>query len=124
LNVELHCGVRLGHGLWLLSMALVLPVPACSGGYPLPPTPCDEWCDATKSGYCEDSYQPATCVAECERTGWDLGVCRLPFEAVISCFRRSAKALPQSCFGLNVPDDCKSEWDALTACASAQSQMR
>ena len=124
MNVELHCGVRLGHGLWLLSMALLLPVQACSGGYPLPPTPCDEWCDATKGGICQEYYQPAGCVAECERSGIDLEGCRPELDAVISCFRQSPNALEQRCVYDNTPDDCKAEADWLGVCAVAQIQMR
>lgn len=104
--------------LALMSLALALPMPACSGDYPLPPTRCDEYCDVTKGGFCQDSYQPASCVAQCESGDLDGEICREPFDAVLSCFRASPRALPQRCAYDNVPDDCASEQEMLGLCAT------
>jgi hypothetical protein len=111
--------MRSGSWLWLMGTAFALPVQACSGGYPLAPTPCDEWCDATKGGFCRDYYFPATCVAECERGNMDADACRPAFDATISCFRRSPHALEQRCAYDNVPDDCSEESQWLATCVAA-----
>ena len=117
------CAVRSGSWLVLMSLALTLPIQGCSGGYPLPPTRCDEWCDATKGGVCQDYYGPANCVAECEQTELDMDACRPAFDAVVSCFRHSPDALAQRCTYDNQPDDCDTEAQWLAACVSARGQM-
>src|SRR5262245_36118956 len=37
----------------------------CQGGYPLPATDCDDWCEATQRGKCP-ADDPVECVATCE----------------------------------------------------------
>jgi hypothetical protein len=108
--------MRLGRWLALMSLALALPISACSGGYPLPPTLCDEWCDATKGGTCEEYYEPAGCVAECEREHLDHETCRATFDVALSCFRNSPHALEQRCTYDQLPDDCADESTALIYC--------
>lgn len=103
-----------------MSLALALPTHACSGGYPLPPTRCDEFCDATKGGFCPDYYGPANCVANCESSNTDAEACRVPFDATISCFRKSPSAIAQRCVYDNLPDDCENEYQALMSCVGAQ----
>jgi hypothetical protein len=115
--------VRSGRWILLTSLALALPVQACSGGYPLPPTRCDEWCDATKGGSCQDYYGPASCVAECESGNVDVAACSAPFDAVITCFRHSPRALEQRCSYDNVPDDCDAEAQTLAQCVASQSTI-
>ena len=105
--------------LALTSLALALPLPACSGGYPLPPTRCDEFCDATKGGFCQDDYQPASCVAECESSNTDREICRAAFDEVMSCFRASPRAREQRCAYDDVPDDCASEQELLGLCVTS-----
>lgn len=106
-------------GAWLVvgGLALTLPIEGCSGGYPLPPTRCDEWCDATKGGYCQDYYLPASCVVECEQAHLSHEACKDQFDLALSCFRSSPRALKQRCVYDNQPDDCESEAQALTVCA-------
>lgn len=112
----------MGGWLWLMGAAFALPVQACSGGYPLAPTPCDEWCDATKGGFCQEYYGPASCVAECEQNDMDMDACRPAFDAMISCFRHSPHALEQRCAYDDLPDDCATESQWLGACVAARGQ--
>ncbi len=55
-----------------MSALVVLGLPGatsgCQGDYPIAPTACDEWCNASIEGDCFD-YDPAACVASCERQG-------------------------------------------------------
>lgn len=110
--------MRIGRWLARLGLALALSTPACSGGYPLPPTRCDEYCDATKGGFCQDYYGPANCVAQCESNHTDREGCREVFDATISCFRNSPHALEQRCSYDNVPDDCENEFGLLMSCTA------
>lgn len=112
--------MRAGSWLALMGLALALPTPACSGGYPLPPTRCDEFCDATKGGFCQEYYGPANCVAQCESSNTDSEACRVPFDATVACFRTSPHALKQRCAYDNLPDDCEGEQQLLMACVGAQ----
>jgi len=105
-------------GVWLALFGLTLPIGSCSGGYPLPPTRCDEWCDVTKGGMCEEYYDPASCVVQCEEADLDATECPIPFDAVLACFRNSPNAVEQRCVYDAVPDDCQSELEWLMACAS------
>lgn len=106
---------------WIpIGLALALPVPACSGGYPLPPTRCDEFCDATKGGFCQDYYGPASCVAQCEQSNTDAEACRALFDATLRCFRSSPRALEQRCVYDGQPDDCEAETSLLLACVASQ----
>src|SRR5437667_451142 len=50
--------VRPRRPFWI-ALAAAVGAGGCSGGYPLPPTRCDEWCDATKAGACVNYYDPA-----------------------------------------------------------------
>lgn len=105
--------------LALMSFALALPTPACSGDYPLPATKCDEWCDATKAGICSDYYDPAACVTECELDNLDAEPCLAQFDAVVKCFVNSPNALRQRCVWDEQSHDCEAEVEALSLCVSA-----
>ena len=107
-----------GRCLALFGLALAVAGPGCSGGYPLPPTRCDEFCDATKGGFCRDYYGPASCVAECEDSGIDVEGCRAPFDAAVHCFRTSPNALDQRCSWDDQPDDCENELNLLHQCVN------
>jgi hypothetical protein len=104
-------------GVWLALLGLTLPLGSCSGGYPLPPTRCDEWCDVTKGGTCEEYYNPANCVVECEQAEIGTDECKAPFDAALTCFRHSPNAVGQRCVYDAAPDDCENEWQWLMACA-------
>lgn len=105
-------------GVWLLLFGLASPVGACSGGYPLPATRCDEWCDATKGMSCASYYQPASCVSECEQGNLDADECRTEFDAVVACFRTTPRAAKQLCAYDGQPNACGVQADALTGCVS------
>ena len=113
-------------GVWLaLTFGCAVALGACSGGYPLPPTRCDEWCDATKGGQCERYYQPASCVLSCEQSNTDTEACRVQFDAVIACFRRHPEAVEDQCsfysyYDQSHPRLCGSESDALGICVGSQ----
>ena len=115
--------MRAGTWLALISLAVTLPTLACSGGYPLPPTRCDEFCDVTKGGFCQDYYNPASCVANCESSETDAEACRTLFDATLSCFRSSPRALPQRCAYDDQTDDCSVELALLLNCVSDASGL-
>jgi len=95
--------------VWLVLLGLAFPLPACSGGYPLPPTRCDEWCDVTRDGLCEDYYDPASCVVQCEEVELDREECSVMFDAALSCLRDSPNAPAQRCVYDGMPDDCENQ---------------
>jgi hypothetical protein len=103
-------------GAWLALLSLTLPLAACSGGYPLPPTRCDEWCDVTRGGMCEEYYNPASCVGQCEEADVDTERCSAQLDIALSCFRSSQNAIEQRCVYDDVPDDCANEVQVLMGC--------
>lgn len=107
--------MRLG-SCTVVSLAAWLALGACSGGYPLPPTRCDELCDATKGDTCQEYYDPAGCVAQCERNSDAPAACRAQLDAVIRCFHEHPEALDQRCSYGGVPA-CASEQYWLGVCA-------
>jgi hypothetical protein len=114
--------MRLGACL-LLSVGGVLCASACSGGYPLAPTRCDEFCDATKGFQCEQFYQPAACVSQCEQNNTDAEACRVQFDAAVSCFRKTPAAVGKLCdFSFTseglLSRPCLTEQTALSGCNS------
>lgn len=111
--------MRPGAWLVLLGFALALPLEACSGGYPLPPTKCDEWCHVTRGAMCQDWYNPTSCVAQCEESNLSVPECSAEFEVTLTCFRRSPNALIQRCVYDNQPDDCSVELQLLQTCSGS-----
>lgn len=83
-------------GVWLWALVALALTPSCSGGYPLPPTRCDDWCDATKGQMCE-YYSPASCVSQCEQQDFDLPACASQFDAVLHCFKTTPGAAADQC---------------------------
>jgi len=101
--------------LWFgLGLALV----GCSGGYPLPPTRCDEWCDATKGGSCVEYYDPAGCVSTCEAARRSGAECAAEFDATIACYRRNPQAEALLCDFSLIDQPCQPEILALGVCTS------
>jgi hypothetical protein len=115
--------MRRAAGLVLL-LGYLLCGGACSGGYPLPPTRCDEFCDATKGFNCEEFYEPAACVSQCEQDNTAAEACRPQFDAAVSCFRKAPGAVAALC---DFSSDgfssapCRMEEDALTSCSWSSS---
>lgn len=92
---------------------------ACSGEYPLPPTRCDEWCDATKGGGCLESYDPAGCVSSCE-AAWaesrlPIDRCAAEIDAVITCYRSDPTQVARNC-DFTAEKRCTREVEALGVC--------
>ena len=119
-------GVRI-----VVALSVVAMTAACSGGYPLPPTRCDEWCDATKGGTCEEYYNPAGCVSGCEASHITDAACDAWLDAVLACYRVHPEAVEAQCqgctsYGSNgsptnactVP--CASEKEGLSTCVGYQ----
>jgi hypothetical protein len=108
-------------GAWLvLVLGLSCPLSSCSGGYPLPPTPCDELCHVTRGLNCSDDYDPAACVLACEDLHLSADECRPYFDAQLDCFRRNPGAARDLCYyytpGLH--GRCETESGLLSACAA------
>jgi hypothetical protein len=102
-----------------LVVGLALAELGCQGGYPIAPTACDEWCDATQASFC-GNYQPAECVSMCESQGLtQKASCRQRFDAALECYRRQPSAAGQHCaFGQFVPGPCDAESEVFLDCAS------
>jgi hypothetical protein len=115
----MRVGVTLSVTLGLLASAAAA---ACSGGYPLPPTRCDEWCDATKGGSCEAYYSPAGCVSGCEASHVGDDACVPAFDAVISCYKQHPDAVDDQCRGFipGQPVQCITEKEQLSGCIEFQ----
>ncbi len=85
-------------GAWVLvGITVAIGGPACSGGYPLPPTACDEWCHATKGESCPEHYRPSDCVSACESRKAKHADCQPQMEAEIACFRSTPGAAEARC---------------------------
>jgi len=111
-------------GAWLCA-ALPLLAGACSGGYPLEPTACDDWCDATKGASdfsCE--YDPAGCVSQCEAQQLDRKECRPVYDVAVECYRTTPGAATPRCdypydlYGMSMRP-CQNESFALMTCSGA-----
>jgi hypothetical protein len=90
--------------------ASVLATSACQGDYPLAPTRCDNWCQATQRAGCAKDW-PDTCILDCENLrlvppGED---CARTFDKLVACYA----ATPTDHFscqeGRSVPspEDCQ-----------------
>jgi len=92
--------------LWSALALLALSTGACSGDYPLEPTPCDDFCNLTQGNvpYCFNEYDPAQCVVQCETEGLSRPACSRELEALLECFRSKPTAVSDQCnddFGFN-----------------------
>ena len=127
--------MRPGVWLWAIPMlATALLAGACSGGYPLEPTRCDDWCDATRGPLeCYDEYDPAGCVSQCEAQQLDHEECRSEYDAAVTCYRTTPGATEPVCYSNYNPDPsglspsprspCEGPRQALLICAGTQLQI-
>lgn len=104
-------------GVWLALLGFTLPLGSCSGGYPLPPTRCDEWCDVTRDGSCEEYYRPASCVVQCEEAELDREECSVMFDAALTCLRNHPRAIEERCAYTGMPPTCDNELLEVRQCA-------
>lgn len=110
---------------WLTVLGLALSVlvsGACSGGYPLEPTACDDLCEATRGGlYCSD-YEPAACVVACEAQHLGIEPCRAEVQSLLDCYRSSPTAVSDACHYEPIPKGCQIPLMWLQACVMANVQ--
>ena len=111
-------------GAWLCAGSLCLALGGgCSGGYSLPPTPCDDWCHVTRGSYgysCSYGYYPAQCVSQCESEELGNEHCTAQFQAALTCYRDTPGATTASCYYNPDPfyvPPCRPEALALMECA-------
>ena len=120
--------MRVRQGVALFSVCFaslaLLAVAACSGGYPLPPTRCDEFCDATKGLMCDEYYEPAGCVLSCEQGDMDNAACSLEMDAAIACYKNTPGAAHGHCTWNGQPQPCDTEGLLLTNCVGTQHFLR
>jgi len=93
----------------------------CQDGYPIAATPCDEWCDQTRRISCEP-YEPAACVAACEKGRFSREPCLDLLEQTIQCLREnpSAQFDCENPYPSFVP--CLTEQAAVLQCGQTQTQ--
>jgi len=86
----------------------------CQGDYPIAPTACDDWCNTSVEVDCYD-YDPASCVADCERQGFmSKPECAGEVDAAMECYRTLSPG-ERSCSGpRGVP--CTNEYSAVIRC--------
>lgn len=123
-------------GAWLCAGPALLfgLLGGCSGEYPLPPTPCDDWCNASQGGiaFCGGFYNPAACVSQCEADQSASDRCRPFLDAAISCYRSTPNITVEQCKWdpyRDVDGDgkvdfppCRTEVEALGLCVSLSYQ--
>ena len=92
---------------------------ACQGDYPLEPTNCDRWCEATKEKQC-GYYSPAGCVVGCEETHITRAECSNQFNAALACYEQSEIPCDEDdpYFYYPGPYPCEQEEIALGACTA------
>lgn len=110
-----------GRRRWATSLCWVLS--ACDGGYPLPPTACDEWCRTSQRKQCPDD-NPVNCVSQCESERTLSAHCDQLLLAQIECYDR----IPDDAFAcdpystyLSRPH-CDQERYAFQSCGSIENE--
>lgn len=103
--------------MWLLS---------CQDGYPIAPTACDDWCEATKEFVCTSvRYEPARCVALCEEQGFTHKEgCEAQLRAVIECYASAPPPPGPRCSAASdmAAPECASKTAELTLCMSSSAR--
>jgi hypothetical protein len=104
------------HGVFcLLALAATLAA-GCQYGYPIAPTPCDEWCEANRQVGC-DARSPAVCVELCEESGMaSKRECVATFETALSCLKAAVSAGKRCSFDGAFDSPCSFETSAALSC--------
>jgi len=96
---------------WLLGSSTL----CCQGGYPIAPTLCDDWCNATEHVSCWDYLgDPASCVVSCEQQRLNGSECEQALEAALTCL----KVTPQGTDYCSSSKPCGPEIASVYSCAS------
>jgi hypothetical protein len=99
----------------LLALAAILAT-GCQYGYPIPPTLCDEWCEANRQVGC-DARSPAVCVELCEESGMaSKPECVATFETALSCLKAALSAGKRCSFYGAFDSPCSFESAAALSC--------
>jgi hypothetical protein len=95
---------------------------ACEGGYPIAATRCDVWCNETRRVDC-DAYDPAECVATCERAGLGRPECAdLVMQAVECLHAKTDQELACATWALTGATPCQAEQGAALTCGAPDTQ--
>jgi hypothetical protein len=62
---------------------------SCDNGYPLPPTPCDDWCLVLQRAGCEEDW-PEKCVSGCESELRASRGCEDEWQARYACYQQAS----------------------------------
>jgi hypothetical protein len=92
---------------------------ACSGGYPLEPTPCDDLCNAAGNVMSCAPSDPAGCVVACEAQHLGIEPCRGELQELLRCYRSSPTAVSDACRYEVIPKGCQIPLMWLQACVMA-----
>jgi hypothetical protein len=106
-------------GALALALAALFAGIGCQGGYPIPASQCDQWCDAFAPALCS-SYDPAECVLSCSQRGGDATECHAELETLLACLRsKSPHELACETWGFNgTQQPCFGEEQSYEECTS------
>jgi hypothetical protein len=104
----------------LAALTLGFVAGGCQSGYPIAPTACDQWCDATGQVQCS-YFDPAACVADCEQQGLtSKPECAATFAAALECYRSNPPTargcVGPGAYGVTATLPCQTEYASLRAC--------
>lgn len=102
---------------WMPSAFGALALWACQGEYPLAPTVCDDWCNASEPVECE-FYSPSSCVRQCEEAGYST-LCSDELSMLMTCMKEHPKP-HMSCYDFvgAIEMNCEGYYSALLNCAT------
>ena len=100
-------------------LALAFTALGCSNEYPLPPTPCDDYCLATQRAGCPEDW-PEKCVSSCEFLYAPEAhpECRERFDLAVACFDGASSADFHCVNERSEPREgvCQALWQTLYGC--------
>lgn len=98
LGVRWLAKLQLALGIGGFVGVVALAMGGCAGDYPLAPTRCDRWCEATKVASCYgQEYDPAGCVVACEKGIQLSHSCDDEMDEVIACYNAHPESLNERC---------------------------